>query len=394
MEAGAVPGIAIPLLYDGCKNTSVDIDWVLDALYLTAEDKSRRLNLDEIHNQVREWFTQESLEALFGSKSSSRTEHLALDWLGKAGKRWRPFLAVCTYKALAMDKQTIALEDLKRIAVAIECFHKASLIHDDIEDGDKIRYDEKTLHEEYGIPLALNTGDYLLGQGYRLLTELQINPDKKAALIQVASEGHCNLCVGQGMELFWLRNRKPLSIDEVLEIFSKKTAPAFEVALKMGAITAGYGHELSDILQDYSKSLGIAYQIRDDLDDLVSSETTNYRLCNRPSILMALAYNMAGGSSKSTLEKAWNSPVKSSLHMEEILKIFEECEIEKRAMKLNESYKSRAVGSLIPIKSINLKSLLRRVMSKIFNDFENMGCCDDHQIRNALRRRQSEKSSG
>jgi hypothetical protein len=109
---------------------------------------------------------------------------------------------------------------------------------------------------------------------------------------------------------------------------------------------------------------------------------------------MALAYDIASGSSKSTLEKAWNAPVKSQIEMKKILKIFEEYEIEKRVMKLNESYKSKAVGSLIPIKNINLKSLLRRVLSKIFNDFENMGCCDDHQIRDALRRRQSEKSSG
>jgi geranylgeranyl diphosphate synthase, type II len=394
MEAGAVPGIAIPLLYDGCKNTSVDIDWVMEAIYLTAEDKSQRLNLETLHNQVNDWFTQESLADIFGNKSGDQTKKLALEWLGKAGKRWRPFLAVCTYKALSMDKDIICLGDLKKIAVAVECFHKASLIHDDIEDGDAVRYDEKTVHEEYGIPIALNIGDYLLGQGYRLLTELEVSAEKKAELILVASEGHCNLCMGQGMELFWLHNRKPLSTDEVLEIFSKKTAPAFEVALKMGAIMSGCGNELNDVLQNYSKSLGIAYQIRDDLDDLISTSTTSYRLCNRPSILMALAYELACDNNKNTLKAAWNDSVNSQVEMKKILDIFQEYEIEKRVIKLNECYKSKAIGSLIPIKNINLKSLLRRVLSKIFNDFENMGCCDDHQVRNALRRRQSEKSSG
>ena len=93
------------------------------------------------------------------------------------------------------------------------------------------------------------------------------------------------------------------------------------------------------------------------------------------------------------LETAWRDSVKSQSEMKKILEIFDEYNIEKTVIKLNESYKSKAIGSLIPIKYINLKSLLRRVLSKIFNDFENMGCCDDHQVRNALRRRQGKKSS-
>ena len=64
-------------------------------------------------------------------------------------------------------------EDLRKVAVAVECFHKASLIHDDIEDNDALRYGEKTLHEEHGVAVALNVGDLLIGEGYRLLAEMQ-----------------------------------------------------------------------------------------------------------------------------------------------------------------------------------------------------------------------------
>ena len=60
-------------------------------------------------------------------------------------------------------------QDLQKVAVAIECFHKASLIHDDIEDNDAARYGEKTLHEEFGAAVALNVGDLLIGEGYRLI---------------------------------------------------------------------------------------------------------------------------------------------------------------------------------------------------------------------------------
>ena len=60
-------------------------------------------------------------------------------------------------------------DDLRKVAVAVECFHKASLIHDDIEDNDAQRYGETTLHEEHGVAVALNVGDLLIGEGYRLL---------------------------------------------------------------------------------------------------------------------------------------------------------------------------------------------------------------------------------
>ena len=55
----------------------------------------------------------------------------------------------------------------------MECFHKASLIHDDIEDDDAQRYGEPTLHVEHGVPVALNVGDLLIGEGYRLLAECE-----------------------------------------------------------------------------------------------------------------------------------------------------------------------------------------------------------------------------
>ena len=58
MEAGAVPGIAIPLLQDGCANTSVDLEWLWEAIYQTTEDQTQRFNLDALHRQVNDWFSR------------------------------------------------------------------------------------------------------------------------------------------------------------------------------------------------------------------------------------------------------------------------------------------------------------------------------------------------
>src|SRR5713101_1343441 len=132
MEAAAIPGIAIPLLQDDCKDTGVDIEWVWDVLHLSGDDKTRRLDLDALRGEVQSWFEPAALGRLLGEEEAGATDRIAREWLARAGKRWRPFLTVCVWKALQGDTEAVIPESLKRLAVAVECFHKASLIHDDI----------------------------------------------------------------------------------------------------------------------------------------------------------------------------------------------------------------------------------------------------------------------
>jgi len=381
MEAGAVPGVAIPLLRDGCANTAVDLDWLWEAIYQTTDDQTRRLDLDGLHGQVNDWFSRERLAQLLAPEPDE-TERIALDWMAKAGKRWRPFLAVCTHKALATADAAPGAEDLRRIAVAVECFHKASLIHDDIEDGDAERYGERTLHAEHGVPIALNIGDLLLGEGYRLLVETGGSATRRAKLLHAAVQGHRTLCLGQGSELAWAGAPKPLSVQEVLEIFRMKTAPAFEVALSLGAILAGCDEQVGGVLKAYSEALGIAYQIRDDLEDLRSPEGIELCARRRPSVLLALAYEMADEKARRQIERQWD-PGATEADRQRVRELVTTRDVEMAAWRLMETYKSQAIAALIALQSAGLKGLLRRVMGKIFNDFEIMGCCDDHQARHA-----------
>src|SRR5690606_32155874 len=106
--------------------------------------------------------------------------------------------------------------------------------HDDIEDDDPLRYGEPALHTEHGLPIALNAGDLLLGEGYRLIAACEAPADRRVAMLQAAAAGHRTLCLGQGAELCWMRRPEPLEVQQVLEIFRQKTAPAFEVALQLG----------------------------------------------------------------------------------------------------------------------------------------------------------------
>ncbi|MBC8324115.1 MAG: polyprenyl synthetase family protein [Verrucomicrobia subdivision 3 bacterium] len=395
MEAAAVPGVAIPLLQDDCIDTAVDEDWIWDYIYLTSDDQTRRLDLSGLHDEVETWFTPESLAAIMG-ESEGETEAIGRAWLARAGKRWRPFLSVAAYQALRDDATESVSDDLKKIAIAVECFHKASLIHDDIEDEDAERYGEKTLHEEYGLAVALNVGDLLIGEGYRLIGETKLSAEQRAAMLQVAANGQRHLCRGQGAELVWQRNPEPLKSVQVLEIFRQKTAPAFEVALRLGSIAADLGKygEVSEVLGEYSKNLGIAYQIRDDLSDLGESGDTNDLASLRPTLLLAVAHEKAKGEQKAQLAEVWRRQLPEGVTFAQIEQWYLDLKAVKRAEDLQLTYKELAIRSLTDLENANLKGLLRRVIGKIFNDTVVKGWCSEVQEISELEKVRAQNSNG
>ncbi|MCI0747865.1 MAG: polyprenyl synthetase family protein [Verrucomicrobia subdivision 3 bacterium] len=385
MEAAAIPGVAVPLLQDDCIDTTVDLDWVWDYIHLTSDDRTRRLDLSALRDEVDFWFTPASLDLVMGG-AEGETEKIARDWLARAGKRWRPFLAVAVFQALRESPGAALPEDIRKLAVAVECFHKASLIHDDIEDNDAMRYGEKTLHEEHGVAVALNVGDLLIGEGYRLIGACRISAEQKAEMLGIAANGQRQLCRGQGAELCWMKSPTALTALQVLEIFRSKTAPAFEVALRLGAIYAGLEahEEVADVLAAYSEALGIAYQIRDDLSDLGKKGETNDIEGLRPSLLLAVASERAQGDQKAMLDALWRR--QPGINAEQVEALYLQLKADERAKLLLETYKEEAIRSLRDLENASLKGLLRRVIGKVFNDTEIKGWCKEFEQKNAANR--------
>lgn len=380
VEAAAIPAVAVPLLQDDCIDTTVDIDWVWDYIHLTSEDKTRRLNLNALHDEVKTWFERPALDALLGAPAD-QTEEIARDWLGRDGKRWRPFLCVAAYQALREDPEGPLSDTVKKAAIAVEAFHKASLVHDDIEDNDAERYGQATLHQEHGIPVALNAGDLLIGEGYRLLADSEASSGIRAAALKVAAEGQRELCRGQGAELLWNNHPTPLTARQVLEIFRSKTAPAFEVALKVGAALAGRLDEVEDALRHYSENLGIAYQIRDDLDDLGDDSAAASEVAIRPSIILALLRERCKGEARDVMEALWSGAAEVAPGKAMIRAWAEESGAHEKALTLLESYKEAAIRGLQEVELPNLKGLLRRVIGKIFNELEIKGWCREFEVQ-------------
>jgi len=336
----AVPGLAVPLLRDGCTDTDVDRAWVSDVLRIRDDTHAyHRLDMHALRREVAAWFAPDRLQALLNA-SGDATATLAADWLEQAGHRWRPLLTAGVERALRGGTGPFS-GTLMHVAVAVECFHKASLVHDDIEDDDDTRAGVQTLHRRHGLPVALNAGDLLIGEGYRLIAASGASAGRVREMVAVAAAGHRTLCLGQGAELL-LRQQDAAAISSkaVLDIFRCKTAPAFEVALQLGAICAGANRATRAVLTAFSASLGIAYQIRDDLDDHAADRAASQGATFRPSLLMALAHeHPAEGQGL----------------------------VEERARRLLQHYEDAALDALRPLRQPALKSLLYRVAAMILH---------------------------
>ncbi len=359
----AVPGLAIPLLEDGCADTSVDIDWIKEALHFRTDKTARGIgDLARLHEEVSAWFEEDHLRSFLGV-GSTETENISMEWLARAGKRWRPFLAVSIYEALAGSNGEPLPEKVKSLAIAVECIHKASLVYDDIQDGDDVRYGEETLYRKHGVPVALTASLYLLGLGYRLLSTCEASGQERADMLALATGGHCELCLGQGSELNWARSPSPLTVDEVLAIFRLKTAPSFDVVFRLGAVCAGADSKTHEILKNYSLDVGIAYQVQDDIDDFHGKGDVDDVACGRPSIVLALAYAGADARGKEIIARAWCDS--SADVLDEARQVIKDTGAEKKAAEILEKYRKQALNALKPLKNRDLKIILYRLAGKI-----------------------------
>ena len=332
-----------------------------------AADASQIVDLGNLHDKVKSWFLRTELDTLMG-EPQGHAEEVARDWLAVGGRRWRPFLAVSVFVALQPDEDVQTASMIQKIAVAVECFHKASLVHDDIEDGDLERYGKPTLCGEYGVPIALNVGDVLIGEGYRLLADSGLDGERVRAAVAEASGAQRLLCRGQGAELSWSHKPCSLSSHHVLEIFRLKTAPAFDVALQLGAIAAGRAHDFSDVLRAYSDAVGVAYQIKDDLDDLVDDSGLMRDATSRPSVVISLAAERAQGDDRTMLVGLATGKANADITAHHVRAAIRVSKADAEAVLLLEHYKEQAIRALDELNDQTLKGLLGHSVARILNE--------------------------
>ncbi|MGP8306457.1 (2E,6E)-farnesyl diphosphate synthase [Vibrio sp. YIC-376] len=191
------------------------------------------------------------------------------------GKRVRPFLVYITGQMLGCEP-----EELDTPAAAIECIHAYSLIHDDLPamDDDELRRGQPTCHIKFDEATAILTGDSLQTLAFTILADGALNPEAEKQRINMIkalahASGANGMCVGQALDL-GAENRQ-ISLEEMEEIHRKKTGALIDCAVKLGALAAGEkGIEVLPHLERYSKAIGLAFQVQDDILDIISDTET------------------------------------------------------------------------------------------------------------------------
>jgi geranylgeranyl diphosphate synthase type II len=317
-------------------------------------------------------------------------ENIAYDWLGQGGKRSRPFITLAAYDALKGSPGTLGADKLdlpdgvKRAALAIETFHKASLVHDDIEDDDTFRYGRETLHRQYGVGTAINVGDYLIGLGYRLVSRerKEIGAEVAADILDKLADAHLKLSEGQGAELLWRDAKdKTLSALDALKIYALKTSPAFEAALFSGLRLAGPTETYDKMVLDFSRHLGVAFQILNDLKDWDGDSDNKLLagqdvLAGRPTLLLALALEGLTGAAKQELlqllhrdetQRTQDPPAIDGAMVGRIRRLFEQAQVFTKADKLVEKYRARAETIADEVQPTELRELLYYLVDSVLD---------------------------
>jgi len=182
--------------------------------------------------------------------------------LQAGGKRLRPVLLLAACDAVGGD-----VNDALDVAAALEIVHNFTLVHDDIMDRDETRRGRETVYRHWDENVAILSGDGLLVKAYAELKH--VSPDLLPDILTEFSRGILKVCEGQTLDMNF-ENRHTVSLDEYFEMIRKKTAAFFSLACQLGGMLGRGSPEQIEALAAYGLYLGIAFQVQDDLLDIVS----------------------------------------------------------------------------------------------------------------------------
>lgn len=186
------------------------------------------------------------------------------------GKRLRPIFALDFCRMCGRDWQVAA-----PFAAAIEMIHTYSLIHDDLPcmDNDDFRRGRPTNHKVFGEGMAVLAGDALLTDAFMVAASAQLpNPGDMGTAIRLMAEGAGSLGMVGGQVLDIMSEERELTVQEVLDIQSRKTGCLIKIACCLGVLAGGGTQEQLEAASHFADDLGLAFQIRDDMLDVIGTQ--------------------------------------------------------------------------------------------------------------------------
>ncbi len=258
------------------------------------------------------------------------------------GKRMRP--ALCLIACEMIDgKMDAAIHP----AIGVELFHNFTLIHDDIMDKAPVRRAKPTVHERWDQNIAILSGDALFVVACQQI--MKANPDVSGALMDVFHRTALEVCEGQQMDMDF-ESRSDVGFSEYLEMIRLKTAVLLGCSLKMGAIIAKAPNQVGNDLYDFGVSLGIAFQMQDDILDAygvsekVGKQTGGDIISGKKTFLVMKALEEGSDDQNDTLSGLLEGS--GSEKVSNVLEHFSGLQVKEKVQEDMESWYHKAMSSL------------------------------------------------
>ena len=187
----------------------------------------------------------------------------AWDLLDRGGKKLRSLLMFLACSSVGGNPRNI-----RKFSVIPELIHNGSLIADDIEDGSLKRRGLPALHLTYGPDVAINLGSMLYYLPLRVIKTSSLSPDVRLALYEMLNSEILKLHLGQGTDIFWHKTIKPVSEKLYFAMCANKTGTLLRISARLGATLGGAKPLQARALGKFAESIGVAFQIRDDVLNL------------------------------------------------------------------------------------------------------------------------------
>ncbi len=265
-----------------------------------------------------------------------------MGWEGEnsgGGKRVRPFITLLS--ALAFGGQ---IEISMPAAISIELLHNFTLIHDDIEDRSPLRHGRPTLWQRWGIPQGINAGDALFSIAHLAILDLSktCNPSIALQAARYLNQVCLNLTRGQFLDIAF-ESHDSITLETYFEMISGKTAALIGLCAALGGLTAGQNEEIVNKLFDFGESLGLAFQIKDDIlgiwgDPKTTGKSTAGDILNRKKSFPIL-FGLGQSPEFRTL---WAEQAPSPDQVEHMAVLLEMCGAKDEALKKAESHTQNA----------------------------------------------------
>ena len=265
------------------------------------------------------------------------------------GKCLRPTFCLLACEALEGD-----IEQALPAATAVELVHNFSLIHDDIEDGDALRYHRPALWQVYGREQAIAAGLALWTLAYETLLacgDRGLAPERVLDARRVLNDACAQMIEGQHLDLTY-EQRLDVTLAEYTEMIAGKTGALLGASLRLGALVAGAGEEEQERFQTFGRQLGLAFQIRDDIlgiwgEGSVTGKPVGADIARRKkSLPIVHAFEQAVGADRETLRSVYSKELAEDADITSVLEVLQRWNSRYFAQGLAEDYRSRAMAAL------------------------------------------------